>query len=543
MIQSFLESPLLLLFSVIAIGYALGNVSIFKAKLGVAAVLFVGLGFGAMDKNLAVPEIIITLGLAIFVYTIGLSSGPGFFQTFKKRGLKDVLYFLIVLLIFTILTLLAKYTLNFNTATAAGIISGLLTSTASLAALLDIIDSSSSNGTEEALSNAAVVGYSLAYPMGVMGAMLAMSVFKKLLKIDYAQEEKALEDDYPVKAEIRHETIAFTKPEVEGLKLRDIFRKFEGKLVFGRMSRGAEQFLPNMETDLKMGDQIIVVGNEKIIEQATHQLGVKLNTSLEFDRTIYDVRRVFVSNPELAGASIASLNMSEKFSALITRVQQGDIETLATGETVLELGDRVMIVARRSDYEEIKNLFGNSYEAQSKVNLFSFGLGMALGLLIGMIEISLPGGVNFNLGFAGGPLVVALILGSLRKTGPLVWTLPHNANLTLRQIGLIFLLAGIGIRSGHTFKEVLLSYDGLMIFLAGGLICFIGTGISILLGYKFFKIPYTYLMGLLSSQPAILDFATEKAGNKIPAIGFTLILPIALILKIILVQLLYLILG
>ncbi len=543
MIESFQESPLLLLFSVIAIGYALGNIAIFKAKLGVAAVLFVGLAFGAIDKNLAVPEIIITLGLAIFVYTIGLSSGPGFFQTFKKRGLKDVSFFLIVLGIFTLLTFTAKVILNLNVATTAGLVSGALTSTAALAALLDVINSSASNGQEEALINSAVVGYSLAYPMGVLGVMLAFAIMRKLLKIDYLDEEKLLQKEYPISANIVHETIAITKPEIDGSNLRAIFKNYHGRLVFGRMSRGTEQFLPTMETVVKMGDQIIVVGNDKIVEKAINELGVKLNTSLDFDRTVYNVRRVFVSNPELAGATIASLNLAEKFTALITRVQQGDIDLLATGNTVLELGDRVLIVARRTDDEEINKLFGNSYEAQSKVNLFSFGLGMALGLLIGMINIGLPGGVSFNLGFAGGPLVVALILGSLRKTGPLVWTLPHNANLTLRQIGLILLLAGIGIRSGHTFKEVLLSNSGGLIFLAGAVICILSTCISIIVGYKFFKIPFTYMTGILSSQPATLDFAIEKAGNKIPAIGFTLILPIALIAKIILVQILYLILS
>lgn len=542
MIQTFQESPLLLLFVVIGIGYAVGNVSIMKAKLGVAAVLFVGLAFGALDKSLAVPDIIITFGLAVYVYTIGLSNGPGFFHTIKKSGIRDISFFMCALIIYSGFAILVQQILDLNSATTSGIVSGSVTSTAALAGLLDVINTSAMKTNSELESNSAVIGYSLAYPMGVLGGMFAIAMMGKFMKINYKEEEEALQKDYPISMKIVRKTIALTKPELDGLSLRDIFLKYHKRLVFGRMSRGTEQLLPTMDTTMKMGDQIIVVGNEKIVDKAVSDLGVTLNTELDYDRTIYNVRRVFISNPELAGSSIASLNISEKFSAVITRLQRGDSDLLASGETILELGDRILIVAKREDDEKIFKLFGNSYEAQSKVNLFSFGIGMALGLLIGMINIQLPGGLSFKLGFAGGPLVVALILGSLRKTGNMVWTLPYSASLTLQQIGLILLLAGIGIQSGHTFKEILISDNGALIFLAAGVAVIFSTCISLFMGYKIFKIPYSLLSGMLAHQPATLDFAMDKAGNKLPSIGFTLMLPIALILKILLVQLLYLVL-
>jgi putative transport protein len=219
------------------------------------------------------------------------------------------------------------------------------------------------------------------------------------------------------------------------------------------------------------------------------------------------------------------------------------MDLLATGDTVLELGDRILLVSHRDDLPELFKVFGNSYEALSRINLLSFGLGITLGLLLGMIEITLPGGYSFSLGYAGGPLIVALILGQLRRTGPVVWTLPYGANLTLRQVGLIFLLSGIGIRSGQTFYQTLLTDLGYKVFLAGGAISILGTISTLVVGFKVLKIPFSFLSGMVGSQPAVLDFAVEQAGNKYPTIGYTRVLPIVLIGKILAVQILYNLMG
>jgi len=540
MVQAFLESPLLLLFVVIAIGYAVGTIAIRGAKLGVAAVLFVGLAFGSLDPNLMVPEVIITLGLSIFVYTIGISSGPSFFTTLVNRGATDITFIIIALLIFAAFSFGAYVILDMNKATMAGLLSGTVTSTPALAGILDIVSNSKSGEYDKDLfSNSAVIGYSLAYPMGVLGVMIAYNIFQRLFKIDLHKEQEDLQNEYPVSIKIERKTVAITKPEMHGVLIRDLFNKYHKHLVFGRMSRGGEQFLPNMDTELQIGDKIVLVGGGKLVNKAVSDLGAVQNTELSFDRRHYDVRKVFVSNPNLAGEKIASLNLSENFSAIITRIQRGDSDMIANGDTVLELGDRVQMVVKRKDIEEINTMFGNSLERLSQINLFSFGLGMALGLLIGKITFSLPGGVNFQLGYAGGPLLVALVLGALRKTGPVLWILPFSANLTLRQVGLILLLAGIGIKSGYTFKEVLLSYEGGIIFISGAIIVILSTFISLIIGYKLFKIPFSLLTGMLANQPAILDFALEKTNNKLPSIGYTMVLPVTLIFKILLVQILF----
>lgn len=540
MIEAFKESPVLLLFVVSAIGYALGNIDIKGTKLGVAAVLFVGLGFGALDASLAVPEIVIVLGLSIFVYTIGMSSGPGFFQTFRQRGVNDITFIVGSLVFTALLTVGVHFLFHFSSATSAGLLSGSLTNTPALAALLDLIANNDSEELRNQLSSAAVVGYSLSYPMGVLGVMFSIAMMQKWLKIDFRQEERALQKDYPVGEKIVRCSVKITNEAVAGTEIRHWFNAFHTRVVFGRIHHGSEQSLPTMDTLLQIGDELSLIGNERIIERAIEAFGETIEIDFTHDRSIYDVQRVFVSNPDIAGEKIASLNLVQKYSTIITRVQRGDMDILANGDTILELGDRVLLVAKRDDMPELSKLFGDSYEALSHINLFSFGLGMALGLLLGMVTFSFPGGFTFNLGFAGGPLIVALLLGSVRRTGPIVWTLPYSANLTLRQFGLTLLLAGIGIRSGHTFLETIMGGTGWMLFLAGGLIVTIGSMLTLWLGYKVFKIPFSLLMGIVSSQPAVLDFSLDRAGNKLPTIGYTLMLPVGLIVKIVLAQLLFL---
>ncbi len=542
MIEIFKHNPLLLLFTVSAIGYWLGNVPIRGAKLGVAAVLFVGLAFGALDKDLEVPSILIVLGLSIFVYTIGLGSGPGFFSTFQRRGARDLWFVTAMLVVSAAITVGLHFLFGFDASTSAGLLAGSSTNTPSLAGLLDLIDQTQPAEIKEAMGNRAVVGYSLSYPMGVLGVMISISLMKRFFKIDFKKELEELNETYPVQDDLGRVSIRITNKEVDGILIRDVFQQFHSRIVFGRMERNGNVFLPNMDTPILAGDKVVIVGNKEYLEKAVEWLGEELNMELTHDRSVFDIKRLFVSNPKIAGEKIASLNLSEKYSTVITKVQRGDMEILATGETVLELGDRVVIVARRSDLDQLASFFGNSYERLSHINLLSFGSGMALGLLLGMVSFELPGGFSFQLGFAGGPIIVALVLGALRRTGPIVWTLPYSANLTLRQFGLIMMLAGIGIRSGHTFLDTILQGGGGWLFLSGGIISILSALLSLIVGYKLLKIPFSLLMGMIAVQPAVLEYSLDQAKNKIPTIGFTLVLPVSLIAKILFVQLLFVLL-
>jgi putative transport protein len=287
----------------------------------------------------------------------------------------------------------------------------------------------------------------------------------------------------------------------------------------------------------------MVVGTQEELDHVIKIMGKESDGKLSYDRSVYDVRRIFVSNPDVVGKSLAELNLDRKFNTIITRIRRGDVDMLAKGNTVLELGDRVRFVAGRNDLNALSKFFGDSYHEASRMNLFSFGLGIALGLIVGTIPFSLPGGINFKLGLAGGPIIVSLILGSLKRTGPIVWTLPYSVTVTLRQLGLMVLLAVIGILSGPAFVQSLSGSTGILVFFGGVLISLLTAILTILIGYKLVKIPFTLLLGLVSNQPAILEFAIDRAKNNLPIIGYTMIFPISLILKIVYAQILFLFLS
>lgn len=542
MIQILKENQILLLFVVSALGYWLGSIRIMGTRLGVAAVLFVGLGFGALDPGLQVPKIFIFLGLAIFVYTIGLSSGPGFFATFRRRGARDILFVLSMLALSALVTIGFHYLFSFKASMSAGMFAGVTTNTPALAGLLDLIQHTAGAKELGSAAKNAVVGYSLSYPMGVIGVMVAIHMAQRWLKVDYRAEQDALRKEYAIDSQLVSRTVLVTNPDYSGVELREVYRRSDRNVLFARIQRGEETSLSHWGTELQVGDKIIIVGSLEAVDTMIDELGSMVDADIPYDNTVYESIKLFVSNTKVVGQNIASLNLIEKYPALITRVQRGDVEILASSETILELGDRVLLITRKNHVDEITALFGNSYESLSHINLLSFGSGMVLGLLFGMITFQLPGGFSFKLGFAGGPMVIALILGQLRRTGPIVWTLPYSANLTLRQFGLILLLAGIGIRSGHTFLTTLKAGGGGVLFLCSALLSFFTAFITLTVGYRFLKIPFSFLTGMVANQPAILDYAIEQSNNKLPTIGFTMILPISMIAKILFVQILFVVL-
>lgn len=540
MITTLSENPLLLLFIVAAIGYGLGKIKIKGSSLGVAAVLFVGLFFGSLDKSLQIPNVVLTLGLAIFVYTIGLTSGPSFFATFKRRGFRDF-YFVTGMMFFSsALTYGLFLLLDFEPSLITGIFAGSSTNTPALAGILDTFTSQTTDeNVRNQLIENSVVGYSISYPMGVLSSMIAIMLLQKLLKIDYKKEAFDLRKEYPIAQKIFNITVKITNPEIINQTLRDITQQYNWTVVFGRINHKDDITLANFDTTLAIGDLIRVTGTEEELERLISILGEKVEIKFDDDDMEYEIKRIFISNSKVAGQTLAALNLNEKYSTIVTRLRRGDVDILVNNKTVFELGDRVRFVARKKDMPDLVKLFGDSYQALGQIDLLSFGLGMTLGLLLGMITFELPGGIQFKLGFAGGPLIVALILGALRRTGPIVWTLPYSANLTLRQIGLIFLLATIGVRSGHTFVSTIVGGGAGLIFIVGTVISLSTAILTIFIGYKLLKIPFTLLTGMVANQPAILDFAIQKADNHLPNIGYALMMPVALIAKIVFVQILY----
>ncbi|MCB9444151.1 MAG: transporter [Ardenticatenaceae bacterium] len=535
MIKILEANPLLLLFLVAAIGYWLGQIRFRGSSLGVAAVLFVGLFFGALDPNLAIPNHFLNLGLVLFVYTIGLSNGPGFFAKFRREGMREVLFIIGIMLLPAFLLLGLSVAFSLSPASTTGIFTGLSNNTPALASVLDYLNTQA--GAVTAVSQA-VVGFSVVYPMGVLARMLVLAFAQRLWHVDFAAEAYSLRKQYPIAQDLAYRTITVTQPEVIDTPLRQLQRQHEFDVVFGRIYRPDEINLMSGSTLFRLGDQILIAGTQEDMDHVEAVFGQKAEQDLLHDKAVYDSRRLFVSNPAIAGKPLAALNLKETHGALVSHVRRGDTELLANDRTVLELGDRIRVLAPREEIPELVTLFGDSYNTVSEVNLLTLGLGITLGLLVGLIPIPLPGGVKFSLGLAGGPLLVALILSALRRTGPLLWTLPYSANLTLRQIGLILLLAAIGVGSGSDMLTALTSGAGWLIFLLGTLLIIFTTFVSLAIGYKLLKIPYGLLIGMISPQPAVLGFALEQAQNPLPSIGYTLMFPFSIIINVSVAQIL-----
>lgn len=550
-VEFLIEEPLLLLFIVAGLGYLLGTIKVKGISLGVAAVLFVGLAFGALSPEMRLPPVIVDLGLIIFVYTIGLSSGPGFFASFRRKGLRDNAFVFLLLILAAALTIGFALALGLKATVAAGMYTGSLTNTPALAGVLETINRAVFLGRApadqlELLAAEPVIGYSVTYPMGVISLLLAVYTMQRVFKIDYKAEAATLRQYNIVEQNLYTRTAVITQPAATGVPVRELFRRHGWGVVLSRVRHDDKMALATGDTIFTAGDEVTLIGTPEELDRAVAGLGEPSGKQLELDRSEYDYRRIFISNPDIAGRSLQELNLPRAYGAIVSRVRRGDIDLLAHGDTVLELGDRARVVARRTDMPRLTALLGDSYKALSEVNLLSLNLGLALGVLVGLIPIPLPGGMVITLGMAGGPLLVGLVLGTLRRTRTLVWTIPYSANLTLRQIGLSMLLAGIGIRSGHTFLTNFTASGGLQVFFAGALITLTIAFLTLIIGYKVLKVPFGMLTGMLAglgTQPAALGFGLQQADNELPNLGYALVFPVATITKVIVAQLLLIFLS
>jgi putative transport protein len=545
MVELLRDNPLLLLFLVVVIGYPLGRIRVAGSTIGVASVLFAGLAVGAVDEELRLPEIVYLLGLVLFVYTIGLSSGPGFFASFRRKGLQYALFVVGMLVFASVLLDVLRRVLGLDATTSVGVFAGALTNTPSLAGVLDALQERGIGGTGaptlDALLAEPVVAYSVAYPMGVIGAILAIALLRRLWRIDYAAEAARVRDVSLGTRQLLNRTLRVTQPQATERAIHELTRTHGWNVVFGRVQHGERRGLVSPDTRLELGDLVSVIGAPEDVERVTAAIGEPSGARLELDRSELDFRRIFVSNPAVAGHRLRDLNLPQHYGALVTRVRRGDVEFVPQGDTVLELGDRVRVVTSRENMDEVGRFLGDSYRALSEIDVLTFSLGLAAGLLLGVVPIPLPGDVTLRLGLAGGPLLVALTLGALGRTGPFVWGLPYSANLTLRQVGLILFLAGIGTRAGHAFISTLREGDGLLIFAAGAILTCVTMLTALSIGYHLLKIPMGLLLGIiagLQTQPAVLGFALEETKDDLPNVGYAAVFPVVTIAKILLAQVL-----
>jgi len=532
---------LLLLFTVIGLGYLFGNIHVFGFKLGVAAVLFVGIAFSAIDPRLSLPEYIYIIGLVLFVYAIGLSAGPGFFASFQKRGIRISLIAILILSSGAVVAGLIGKIMGLSAASTAGLNCGALTNTPALAAAVEAVKNLSAALPPERLEfilNSPVVTYGLAYPFGVFGVILWMFLFAKIYRIDFQRENAERQLDAESEG-IVSQAFKITNPAVFNKTIAEAMAMLENPgFVLSRIKKGDRIEIATGETALERNDLVVAVGPPHALKTAHILFGEKTSEKLAERRDEPSYRRIFGSNRAVVGKMVGDIMRQKNFIATITRLQRGNVEFVPSANTILEMGDRIMVVTPRQQVERVTEFFGDSFIALSETDYLSLSLGIVLGVFLGMIPLPLPNGTTFKLGFAGGPLVAGLILGKLERTGPIQWSMPYNANMVIRQIGLVFFLAAIGTRAGFGFTETFKTGGWGLIVAAAAITSFVSVA-SLLIAFKYLKIPMSAAMGLTSgihTQPACLAYANQQVENDLPNLWYATVQPASMIAKILLAQ-------
>ncbi|HWO56981.1 MAG TPA: TrkA C-terminal domain-containing protein [bacterium] len=535
------QNNLLLLFTIIGLGYLIGNISIFGFKLGVAALLFVGIAFSAIDPRLILPEHIYIIGLVLFVYAIGLQAGPGFFASFHKRGLRMSLIAVAILVSSAALAGVLGKVFGFSAATIAGLFCGSLTNTPALAAAVEAVKNMGPSLPPDRVEyyvNSPVVAYGLAYPIGVLGAIFWITVLSKAFRVDFKRETAAREKESEAE-QIVSRTFRVSNPAIVGMTIERFMATIEDPdFVLSRIKKGETIEVANPDTVLAANDLVIAVGPARALRAAHLYLGEESQEKIAARRDDTAYRWYFVSERPVVGRTISELQKQRPFVGAITRLRRNDVEFVPSPSTTLEMGDRILVVSPRQEIERITDFFGDSLKALSETDYLSLSLGIVLGVFLGMAPIPLPNGTSFKLGFAGGPLIVGLILGRLERTGRIQWGLPYNANLVLRQIGLVFFLAAIGTKAGLGLMETIQSGAIGMIVVALAIVSFVSVSVLVV-AHKRLGLPMSAAMGMLAgvqTQPACLAYANQQAQNDLPNLWYAPVQPASMIAKIILAQ-------
>lgn len=530
---------------VIATGLALGHVRVFGVGLGVAGVLFTGLlcahlGLG-VDSH--VLEFTRELGLVFFVFTIGLQVGPGFFASLRRQGLTlNALAAAIVLL--GAAGVLLLHTLGgVALPAAAGIFSGATTNTPSLAAAGQALRQIP--GASDEMLKLPDLAYAVCYPFGIIGTILAMLAVRWLFRIDVEAEKHVLREGRDAeKREIHTLALRVTNPNLVGVAIADIPALREAEAVISRISQGGVTRVAQPETPLALGDDLLVVAPPAGLEKLRRVIGEPSAVDLRATPGDVDVRRVIVTSRGALGKTADELDLVGQFGVAITRIARGDQQFTPTASLRLQFSDTLTLVGPRAQLGHAERVLGNSPKELNQPNLVPIFLGILLGVLVGSMPLAIPGlPAAVKLGLAGGPLIVALLLGRLGHWGPLVWYMPPNANYLLREIGIALFLACVGLKSGDSFARILSDGDGLRWMLWGAVVTIVPLLLVAVAARAFWKLNYIRLCGVLAggmTDPPALAFATSLSGSEDVAISYVTVYPLTMILRVFSAQLLVL---
>lgn len=513
------------LFLILSLGIVLGNVRYKGFSLDSSAVIFVALLLGHWGYR--VPSEFQTLGLLLFIFTIGIQAGPGFFDVFLRHGRKLIIISLVLIGSAAALTAVAILLLDLDVPIAVGLFNGALTSTPGLAA-----------GIEATGSQNAAVGYGIAYPIGVVGVILFVGLAPQLFKVNIKKQEQdyidGLHEEHP---ELKSRVFRITNSNVEGRSLAELDLRNMTQAIISRVKVGNESFVPTANTRLRLGDLVKAVGDEQALRRLETVLGEPVQEELTFDDN-YVVEWLLVTNRSVVNKSLREIGLGV-WNATVTRIRRSGIDLKPLPHSKLRFGDKVLISGSSQGMSKVRKLMGNDEKRLSETNFLPISLGIIIGVLVGSVYIPF-GPVNFSLGLTGGVLLSALILSNIGKTGPIIWSMSGGANQLLRRLGLLMFMATVGTGAGSELAGVL-NQNGLVLVLTGAMITILPMIIGLLVGHYALRINFLTLLGVIAgsmtSTPG-LGAIDSKTESEAPAVGYATVYPASLVLMIVLSQLL-----
>ena len=536
----------LILSLVIAFGIILAKIKIAGISLGVTWILFVGIVFGHF--NLSLDEHLLhflkEIGLILFVYSIGLQVGPGFFSAFKKGGFTLNMLAMTTIFLSVVITIILHFATGVPITTMVGILSGAVTNTPGLGAAQQA--NSDLNGID---APEIAMGYAVAYPLGVVGAILSLLALKYILNINTTKEEADAEKGLGHLQEltVRPVTLVIKNEAINGKAIKDIRPLVNRNFVISRIryhEGNKETELVNSGTILHLDDEILIISNPIDIEAITVFFGKQVEVEWEQVSKNLISRRILITKPELNGKTLSQLKIRNNFGANITRINRSGVDLVAAPSLQLQMGDRVTVVGSELAVGHAEKVLGNSMKRLNHPNLIPIFIGIALGCILGSIPFMFPGIPQpVKLGLAGGPLIVSILISRFGPQYKMITYTTMSANLMVREIGISLFLACVGLGAGKGFIETVVNEGGYVWIGYGAIITVIPLLITGLIGRYGCKLNYYTLIGVLSganTNPPALAYSNDLTSCDAPAVGYATVYPLAMFLRVLTAQLLIL---
>jgi len=532
---------------VCVLGMALGSLKFRGIGLGTAGVLFAGIIVGHFGNPVDhhTLDFVKEFGLILFVFTIGLQLGPGFFAALRQDGMTLNLLATAIVLVGAFAAPLIGWLAGFDSAAVLGIFSGASTNTPSLGAASQTL--STTPGISPDRLALPALAYAVTYPTAIVGIIGSLLLLKQIFQIDPVREAADFATRHQSNVEsLERRTLIVTNPNLDGLRLDAIPGRIESGVTIARVRNGGETVAATDATVIHCRDRLAVVGTCAGLDQFERIVGQRSEEDLVLAESKITFRRVVATDRNVLGKTVGELNFDDRFGVAVTRVTRADIELSAVPGLRLKFGDMVNIVGRESDIDEAAKALGNSAKELNSTHFIPFFIGIVLGIALGTLPIPFPGLPQpIRLGLAGGPLIVALILGRVGRIRKQVWHMPTNTNLAFREFGIALFFAAVGLSAGAKFFATVFSATGLQWLLAGACVTIVPLLVIGILGRVFLKLDFIVLSGLLAgsmTDPPALAFASNIAGSDAPAVAYATVFPLTTLLRILSAQILTIVL-